>query len=79
MHANPPCNGEWIALRILSNQDYRAKWEAEIKQAANRSHQLRRMMYDELKEFGEEGQWEYLVQQEGPFCHLEFSSKRIEF
>lgn len=73
MHANPPCNGEWIALKVL--KEYRPKWEAEVKQAANKSRQLRRVIYDELKEFGDEGQWEYLLNHEGPFCHLEFSSK----
>lgn len=74
MHSNPPCHGDWIAQKMLKNPKYRVQFEESLKQVAQQFRNLRKALFEELQNFGDQSKWRYIVQQEGPFVYLELLS-----
>jgi len=76
MYSNPPCNGGWIATKILENEQYKNQWIKEVGQVARRNIEIRGALYKMIKEGRREDIFvEHIMKYDGPFLYLELSSK----
>ena len=73
MYSNPPCNGVWIALKLLNKPEFRLQLDKELKSIAERYKNMRRILFEELSEAGNDERWQYITQGEGPFLHINLS------
>jgi len=79
MYSNPPCNGGWIATKILENQQYKSQWIKEMSQVAQRNVEIRRALYKIIKETHRKDiPVEHIIKYDGPFLYLEISSNFSE-
>jgi len=79
MYSNPPCNGGWIATKILENQQYKSQWIKEMSQVAQRNVEIRRALYKIIKETHRKDiPVEHIIKYDGPFLYLELSNEEIK-
>ncbi len=69
MYSSPPLNGARIAFKVLTNPQYRAQWDQELKTVASRILQMRKALYDELIRLNVPGKWEHIINQIGMFSY----------
>lgn len=67
MYSSPPAQGARIVATILGNKDYFNAWLAELVQMSNRIKEMRRLLFNRLKENGTPGTWHHIVDQIGMF------------
>ena len=75
MYLTPPVNGARIAFKVLSNPEYRAQWEQELKQVSLRIQNMRQALYEELVRLQVPGTWDHIVKQIGMFSYTGLSGK----
>jgi len=73
MYSNPPCNGGWVATKILENQQYKNQWMKELVQVAKKNSDLRTGLYKIMNK-AERKNIEYLIKFNSPFLYLDLSS-----
>lgn len=78
MYSSPPINGARIAFKVLSNPQYRAQWDQELKQVSHRIQAMRQALYDELLRLKVPGTWDHIVKQIGMFSYTGLSVKQCE-
>ncbi|KAE8147855.1 pyridoxal phosphate-dependent transferase [Aspergillus avenaceus] len=71
--SNPPAYGARIASAILSSDDLRDMWYADLTTMSGRIRSMRRALYDALIKYGAHGSWEPLIRQSGMFGFLGLS------
>lgn len=69
MYSSPPANGARIAFKVLSNPQYRKRWEDELKGVSGRIIEMRKALYDELVRLQVPGSWDHIVKQIGMFSY----------
>jgi len=78
MYSNPPANGARIASKVLTNPQYRERWEKELKAVSGRIQDMRRALYDELIALKVPGKWEHIIKQIGMFSYTGLNAKQCE-
>lgn len=78
MYSNPPANGARIAFKVLTNPQYRERWEKELKAVSGRIQDMRRALYDELVRLKVPGTWEHIIKQIGMFSYTGLNAKQCE-
>ena len=74
MYSNPPCNGGWVATKILENQQYKNEWMKELAQVAKKNCDFRKGLYKIMNK-AQRQNIEYLIKFNSPFLSLDLSSK----
>ena len=69
MYSSPPLNGARIAHIVLSNPEYKAQWDQELKQVSQRIKDMREALYNELIRLKVPGSWEHIIKQIGMFSY----------
>jgi len=69
MYSNPPANGARIAFKVLTNPQYRERWEKELNAVSKRIQDMRKALYDELLRLQVPGTWEHIIKQIGMFSY----------
>ena len=78
MYSNPPCNGGWIATKILENQEYKSQWIKEVDEMAKKYVDIRRALYKIIKEAQRKDiSIEHIINYNGPFLYLNLSNEEI--
>ncbi|KAG5466114.1 hypothetical protein LSCM4_01256 [Leishmania orientalis] len=75
----PPAHGARLAHLILSNNELRKEWEAELAAMAERIRTMRRTVYEELLRLETPGSWEHVINQIGMFSFLGLSKEQCQY
>jgi aspartate aminotransferase, cytoplasmic len=78
-YSSPPAHGARLAHLILSNNDLRKEWEAELAEMSHRIRTMRRTVYDELQRLGTPGTWEHVINQIGMFSFLGLTKEQCQY
>jgi len=78
MYSNPPINGARIAFKVLTNPEYRKRWENELKAVSGRIQEMRKALYDELLRLKVPGKWEHIIKQIGMFSYTGLNAQQCE-
>jgi len=78
MYSSPPSNGARIAFKVLSNPQYRKRWEEELKGVSGRIIEMRRVLHDELVNLKVPGTWDHIVKQIGMFSYTGLTPAQCE-
>jgi aspartate/tyrosine/aromatic aminotransferase len=76
MYSSPPSNGARIAFKVLSNPQYRARWEKELKDVSQRIINMRKLLFDELIRLQVPGTWNHIIDQIGMFSYTGLNAKQ---
>jgi len=75
MYSSPPLHGARIVARILKNPEWRAEWEAELKEVAGRIVKMRSLLKSELNNLKVSGNWDHITNQIGMFTYTGMNVK----
>ncbi|KPA85956.1 putative aspartate aminotransferase [Leptomonas pyrrhocoris] len=78
-YSSPPAHGARLAHLILSSNDLRKEWEAELADMAGRIRTMRRTVYNELKRLETPGSWEHVINQIGMFSFLGLTKEQCQY
>ena len=67
MYSNPPAHGARVVARVLSDPQLQQQWHENVVTMANRIHEMRTLLFDELKRIQCPGDWSHIVKQIGMF------------
>ncbi|KAL7702337.1 aspartate aminotransferase [Lotmaria passim] len=79
VYSSPPAHGARIAHLILSSNELRKEWEAELADMSERIRTMRRTVYDELQRLGTPGTWEHVINQIGMFSFLGLTKEQCQY
>ncbi|KAG5467196.1 hypothetical protein CUR178_00837 [Leishmania enriettii] len=78
-YTSPPAHGARLAHIILSNNELRKEWEAELAAMAERIRTMRRIVYEELLRLETPGSWEHVINQIGMFSYLGLLKEQCQY
>ncbi|XP_075213115.1 glutamate oxaloacetate transaminase 2 [Lycorma delicatula] len=78
MYSSPPLNGARIVTTILSNEELKCQWIAELKGMADRIIGIRQQLKDELAKAGSKRNWDHITNQIGMFCFTGLNEPQVE-
>ena len=76
-YSNPPAHGAAVVATILSNSELRAQWEQELAAMRQRIHQMRQLFVDTLREKGAQGDFSFIIRQNGMFSFSGLSKDQV--
>ncbi len=74
----PPDHGARLVQMVLSDDELRADWEAELEDVRTGMLELRRMLADELRQRSNSDRFEFLAEHRGMFSRLGCSPEKVE-
>lgn len=77
-YSSPPVHGARIAGKVLSNEDNRKQWLAELKVVTDRMNTMRTALKAALIKNGTKGNWDHVTSQIGMFSFLGLNPKQCE-
>lgn len=77
LYSTCPSFGARIVSYILSDPERTAVWKAECAGMANRLNEIRRLLYEKLKEKNVKGTWEHVIIQRGMFSFTGISKPNV--
>lgn len=77
--SNPPQHGARIVDTILNNPTLYTQWKDNLSTMASRVREMRRSLYNRLRELGTPGSWEHIITQVGMFSFTGLSGKQVEY
>jgi len=75
-YSNPPAHGAFIVSLILSKPELYNEWRVELKGMADRIHQMRKSLHDQLSAVGV--QWPHIMSQIGMFAYTGLTAHQVE-
>nr|CAH8862860.1 unnamed protein product [Trichobilharzia regenti] len=78
MYSNPPIHGARIAAELMSNQELRRKWLADVKTMADRIITMRKSLKDNLSKLGSNRDWSHITNQIGMFCYSGLNPEQVD-
>lgn len=75
----PPAHGARLAHLVLTDNSLRREWVEELRSMAERIHEMRQLVYDELQRLGTPGSWEHIVNQIGMFSFLGLTKEQCQY
>jgi len=77
-YSMPPDHGANITHRVLSDDDLRASWQAELAEMRERMQRLRRDFAAAMRKRSNSSRFDYLANQKGMFSRLPLSTEQID-
>jgi aromatic-amino-acid transaminase len=77
-YSNPPTHGSSIVAAVLADPRLRALWEEELAEMRNRIKAMRAALVAGLKARGVEGDFGYVLAQNGMFSYTGLSAAQVE-
>jgi aspartate/tyrosine/aromatic aminotransferase len=79
MYSNPPAHGAHIVMSVLSNADWKGKWELEVESMRRRIHSVRRELVAQLRARKAPIDFGFLETQQGMFSFSGLSDQHVEW
>ena len=76
-YSNPPAHGGLIVSTILSNNELRQEWEAELTQMRERIAEMRILFVDSLKAEGVKQDFSFISRQNGMFSFSGLNKEQV--
>ncbi|KAL1920295.1 uncharacterized protein VTP21DRAFT_1441 [Calcarisporiella thermophila] len=76
--SNPPAYGARIASLVMNDPKLFSEWQDNLKTMANRIHQMRQQLYDELVRLKTPGNWKHIVDQIGMFSFTGLKAPQVK-
>ncbi|MGF1909888.1 aspartate/tyrosine/aromatic aminotransferase [Vibrio kasasachensis] len=77
IYSNPPAHGSAVVTYILSNDELRAEWEAEVKEMRDRIQEMRELFVATLKQQGVDADFSFIERQNGMFSFSGLSKEQV--
>jgi aspartate aminotransferase len=77
--SNSPNHGARVVATVLNNKALSDDWRANVKLMADRILQMRKLLYEKLRELGTPGTWEHIITQTGMFSYTGLNKKQCEY
>ncbi len=74
-YSSPPIHGARIAGKILTNEEYRKQWLAELKTVTDRMNSMRALLKENIVKVGAKGNWDHVTNQIGMFSFTGLTAK----
>ncbi|KAJ1892390.1 aspartate transaminase aat1 [Kickxella alabastrina] len=78
LYSNPPVYGARIAAEVLTNEELRKEWLAEVKMMADRIIGMRSALRSELENLGSKREWKHVTDQIGMFCYTGLLPEQVD-
>ncbi|MEN4768195.1 amino acid aminotransferase [Duffyella gerundensis] len=76
-YSNPPAHGAAVVATILGNDALRAEWEQELTAMRQRIHLMRELFVKTLQEKGAQGDFSFIIRQNGMFSFSGLSKDQV--
>ncbi|WP_187488167.1 amino acid aminotransferase [Duffyella gerundensis] len=76
-YSNPPAHGAAVVATILGNDVLRAEWEQELTAMRQRIHLMRELFVKTLQEKGAQGDFSFIIRQNGMFSFSGLSKDQV--
>jgi len=77
-YSSPPSHGGQIVAAVLTDADWRRRWEGELAEMRERIHQMRDLFVRTLREKGVEQDFGFLTRQRGMFSYSGLSREAVD-
>ncbi|XP_023238600.1 aspartate aminotransferase, cytoplasmic-like, partial [Centruroides sculpturatus] len=77
-YSNPPAHGVRIVARVLGNPELFEEWKEHIKTMSGRIMEMRKALYDKLKELNTPGTWDHIINQIGMFSYTGLTQPQVQ-
>ncbi|MDP2434832.1 MAG: aspartate aminotransferase [archaeon] len=77
-YSNPPKHGALIVSTILGDDSLRQAWIDELRTMSERIIEMRRALFQELKDLGTPGEWSHIVKQIGMFSYTGLNAQQVK-
>lgn len=78
-YSNPPAHGGLIVNTILSDDELRAKWEAEVAQMRGRIARMRKLFVERMRKYCPDEDFGFIEQQGGMFSFSGLTADQVEY
>jgi len=78
IYSSPPNFGAQVVATVLSDDELKAEWLAEVEAMRTRILAMRQTLVDVLKDAVPGHNFDYLLQQRGMFSYTGFSAQQVE-
>eukprot|EP00761_Pharyngomonas_kirbyi_P012597 gb/GECH01012624.1/.p1 GENE.gb/GECH01012624.1/~~gb/GECH01012624.1/.p1 ORF type:complete len:466 (+),score=110.46 gb/GECH01012624.1/:1-1398(+) len=78
MYSSPPLHGARLVSMTLSDPHLRRMWLDDLKGMANRIKEMRRCLYNALKERQTPGDWTHILEQIGMFSYTGLNERQVK-
>mmetsp|Transcript_28537 Transcript_28537/g.66125 ORF Transcript_28537/g.66125 Transcript_28537/m.66125 type:complete len:411 (-) Transcript_28537:43-1275(-) len=78
MYSSPPIHGAHLVMKVLGNQERFDQWKKELKEMADRIHEVRHLLRSGLESKGTPGKWNHITDQIGMFSFTGLSQAQCE-
>lgn len=76
--SNPSHHGARIVAMVLNNPAYFEEWRGQVKTMADRIKEMRKLMYNKLRQKKTEGKWTHILEQIGMFSFTGLTPKQVQ-
>lgn len=77
-YSNPPAHGVRIVARVLGNPELFNEWTSHIKTMSGRIMEMRKALFDKLKELNTPGTWDHIINQIGMFSYTGLTQPQVQ-
>jgi len=77
IYSNPPAHGGAVVTTILTDEELRAEWEAEVEAMRNRILAMRKLFVETLKQKGVAMDFNFIERQNGMFSFSGLSTEQV--
>ncbi|CAD7955221.1 unnamed protein product [Amoebophrya sp. A25] len=78
MYSSPPLHGAHLVSKILNTPNMYQQWTIELKEMADRIHEVRSMLRGLLEQKGTPGKWNHITEQIGMFSFTGLTPEQCE-
>ena len=76
--SNPPAHGAAIVQSILSDEELRQSWTAELTQMRNRINDMRKLFVETMKQHAPQHDFSFLLEQTGMFSFSGLTGEQVD-
>lgn len=78
LYSNPPAHGAQVVAAVLTNPEWRAKWEAEVAKMRERIRAMREAVTKKLAHYAPQYDASYWLEQNGMFSYTGLTPEQVD-